>query len=76
MVVSGLPVRNGTEHVRQIARMSLRILSQVQQFTVRHMPETRLQARIGIHSGILEKCVTQAYALSRNTIFTLNIWTF
>ena len=52
MVVSGLPVRNGNEHVRQIARMSLRILEQVQQFTIRHQPDTPLRARIGIHSGL------------------------
>ena len=51
MVVSGLPVRNGNEHVRQIARMSIRILEQVQQFTIRHQPDTPLRARIGIHSG-------------------------
>ena len=51
MVVSGLPVRNGKEHVRHIARMSLRILEQVQEFTIRHQPETPLRARIGIHSG-------------------------
>ena len=52
MVVSGLPVRNENEHVRQIARMSLSILEQVQRFTIRHQPETPLQARIGIHSGL------------------------
>ncbi|KAH3797191.1 hypothetical protein DPMN_150767 [Dreissena polymorpha] len=32
MVVSGLPERNGIDHVRQIARMSLTILSNVRQF--------------------------------------------
>ena len=51
MVVSGLPIRNANEHVREIARMSLRILQQLQQFVIRHQPETPLQARIGIHSG-------------------------
>ena len=53
MVVSGLPVRNGHEHVRQIARMSLKILEQVALFSIRHQPHTALQARIGIHSGLL-----------------------
>ena len=47
-------MRNGDEHVRQIARMSLTILEKVQQFTIRHMPETPLKARIGIHSGASE----------------------
>ena len=51
MVVSGLPVRNGNEHARQIARMSLSILVQVRQFTIRHRPETPLKVRIGIHTG-------------------------
>ena len=46
MVVSGLPVRNGNEHARQIARMSLSILVQVRQFTIRHRPETPLKVRI------------------------------
>ena len=52
MVVSGLPVRNGNEHARHIARMSLRILTQVNQFTIRHLPEIPLRVRIGIHSGV------------------------
>ncbi|XP_069121985.1 atrial natriuretic peptide receptor 1-like [Argopecten irradians] len=51
MVVSGLPVRNGTEHVRQIARMSLSILENVVKFKIRHKPDAILRARIGIHSG-------------------------
>ncbi|XP_021340544.1 atrial natriuretic peptide receptor 1-like [Mizuhopecten yessoensis] len=51
MVVSGLPVRNGSEHVRQIARMSLGILENVSKFKIRHKPDAILRARIGIHSG-------------------------
>ena len=52
MVVSGLPIRNGDEHVCQIARMSLKILDHVLQFTIPHMPDTPLQTRIGLHSGL------------------------
>ena len=52
MVVSGLPIRNANEHVREIARMSLQILRQLQQFVIQHQPETALKARIGIHSGL------------------------
>ena len=55
MVVSGLPVRNGNEHARHIARMSLRILAQVNQFTIRHLPEIPLRVRIGIHSGVYHR---------------------
>lgn len=52
MVVSGLPVSNGEEHVRQIARLSLKILEKLKYFKVRHRPETTVQARIGMHSGV------------------------
>ncbi|XP_067144497.1 atrial natriuretic peptide receptor 1-like isoform X1 [Centruroides vittatus] len=51
MVVSGLPERNGNEHARQIARMSLSLRSAIKQFKIRHKPERKLQLRIGIHSG-------------------------
>ena len=53
MVTSGLPIRNGYEHARQIARMSLKIVEEVQQFIIRHQPDTPLRVRIGIHSGIV-----------------------
>ena len=52
MVVSGVPVRNGHMHAIEIAEMSLHILRAVdEQFVIRHMPETKLQIRIGLHSG-------------------------
>ena len=51
MVVSGLPIRNGDQHAGEIASMSLHLLSAILSFTIRHMPETKLQLRIGIHSG-------------------------
>ncbi|XP_052261252.1 atrial natriuretic peptide receptor 1-like [Dreissena polymorpha] len=51
MVASGLPERNGNEHVRQIALMSLEIVHSVCQFVIRHQPEVPLRARIGLHSG-------------------------
>lgn len=54
MVVSGLPERNGDEHVRQISRMALNIVHNVRQFTIRHQPCTPLKTRIGIHSGTNE----------------------
>ena len=53
MVVSGLPVRNSDEHVRQISRMSLRILEQIQHFKIRHQPDSVLRTRIGLHTGKL-----------------------
>ncbi len=52
MVVSGLPVRNGQSHAREIARMSLRLLEAVKTFKIRHRPNEQLELRIGIHTGI------------------------
>uniref|UniRef100_A0A8C1VUB6 Guanylate cyclase n=1 Tax=Cyprinus carpio TaxID=7962 RepID=A0A8C1VUB6_CYPCA len=51
MVVSGLPVRNGKLHAREIARMSLALLEAVHSFQIRHRPDQQLRLRIGIHSG-------------------------
>ncbi|XP_062302021.1 atrial natriuretic peptide receptor 1 [Osmerus eperlanus] len=51
MVVSGLPVRNGKQHGREIARMSLSLLEAVKTFRIRHRPNQQLRLRIGIHSG-------------------------
>ncbi|OCT66711.1 hypothetical protein XELAEV_18042962mg [Xenopus laevis] len=51
MVVSGLPVRNGKLHAREIARMSLALLDAVRSFKIRHRPNQQLRLRIGIHTG-------------------------
>ncbi|XP_072249554.1 atrial natriuretic peptide receptor 1-like [Leuresthes tenuis] len=51
MVVSGLPVRNGKLHGREIARMALALLDAVRTFKIRHRQEQQLKLRIGIHSG-------------------------
>ncbi|KAI0240857.1 Atrial natriuretic peptide receptor 1 [Lamellibrachia satsuma] len=51
MVVSGLPIRNGNTHAREIARMSLKLLSSIDSFEVPGLPDYKLQLRIGLHSG-------------------------
>ncbi|XP_041481819.1 atrial natriuretic peptide receptor 1-like [Lytechinus variegatus] len=51
MVVSGLPIRNGTAHAREIAQMSLALLGAVKSFKIRHRPNEQLKLRAGIHSG-------------------------
>ena len=51
MVVSGLPVRNGPNHAREISRMSLRILQAVNTFQIKHKPDQQLKIRIGLHTG-------------------------
>ena len=54
MVVSGLPVRNGPNHSREIARMSLSILEAVNTFVIKHKPDIKLEIRIGLHTGVVE----------------------
>lgn len=51
MVVSGLPIRNGTRHAGEIASMALDILQAVKNHTIAHRPNERLKLRIGIHTG-------------------------
>ena len=51
MVVSGLPVRNGKLHAREVARMALALLDAVRSFRIRHRPQQQLKLRIGIHTG-------------------------
>lgn len=51
MVASGLPIRNGTKHVEEIATMSLHFLSAMTSFKIGHMPNEKLRLRIGIHTG-------------------------
>lgn len=51
MVVSGLPVRNGSRHAYHIARMSLALLNAVKDFKISHKPDEPLMLRIGIHTG-------------------------
>lgn len=52
MVVSGLPVRNGISHAREIARMSLALREAVLKFRIRHLPGAQLKLRIGMHTGL------------------------
>ena len=51
MVVSGLPIRNGKQHAKEIALMSLHLLDSVKHFEIRHKPEQQLELRIGCHTG-------------------------
>ncbi|OWA52162.1 Atrial natriuretic peptide receptor 2 [Hypsibius exemplaris] len=51
VIVSGLPHRNGQQHAGEIAKLALTLRETMLTFTVRHMPEKRLQLRIGLNSG-------------------------
>ncbi|XP_047143236.1 atrial natriuretic peptide receptor 1 isoform X1 [Hydra vulgaris] len=50
MVVSGLPIRNGTHHVKEIALFAIAILQKVKTFKIQPSQEPLL-VRIGIHTG-------------------------
>ncbi|RUS86795.1 hypothetical protein EGW08_005455, partial [Elysia chlorotica] len=51
MVVSGLPQRNGSLHVMEIALMALELLRVTRAFVIPHIPDKAVQLRIGCHSG-------------------------
>ncbi len=51
MVASGLPIRNGNDHAKEIALMAINLRKAVSAFKIRHMPKRKLQLRIGVHSG-------------------------
>lgn len=52
MVVSGIPIRNGSTHSYNIAAMSLKLLEAVKHnFVIPHRPNEKLKLRIGLHTG-------------------------
>uniref|UniRef100_A0A8C6BT35 Guanylate cyclase n=1 Tax=Monodon monoceros TaxID=40151 RepID=A0A8C6BT35_MONMO len=51
MVARGLPVRNGTQHVDEIATTSLHFLSATIRFQIGHMPEDKVKLWTGLHTG-------------------------
>ncbi|XP_022109306.1 atrial natriuretic peptide receptor 1-like [Acanthaster planci] len=51
MVVSGVPVRNGNVHAREIGNMALALIQAVDSFKIRHKRDRKLQLRAGIHTG-------------------------
>ncbi|CAO4378661.1 unnamed protein product [Caenorhabditis nigoni] len=51
LCVSGLPHRNGNEHIRHIAKMALGFLTSLKFFRVQHLPNERINLRIGINCG-------------------------
>ncbi|KAI6238685.1 Guanylate cyclase [Aphelenchoides fujianensis] len=50
-VVSGIPRRNGHSHVRAIADMALEFRLAIHSLRLPHLPDQRIQMRMGIHSG-------------------------
>ena len=71
--VSGLPVRNGTQHAGEIAYMSLHLLEAVKMFRIRHRPTDSLLLRVGIHSGkLLTPCtyIPEIYGVHYGKLLT------
>ncbi|PAV60114.1 hypothetical protein WR25_10286 [Diploscapter pachys] len=54
LCVSGLPHRNGNEHARHVALMSLQLIKELVDFRVPHLPTERINIRIGVHC-VVEK---------------------
>ncbi|PIC23996.1 hypothetical protein B9Z55_017495 [Caenorhabditis nigoni] len=61
LCVSGLPNRNGVEHIRQIVEMALGFLEYCDKFRMPHLPRERVELRVGINSG---PCVAGVVGLS------------
>ena len=51
MIVSGMPIRNGLRHAKEMASISLELRKCVNAFKIEHLPEESLKLRIGLHSG-------------------------
>ncbi|XP_055899776.1 atrial natriuretic peptide receptor 2-like isoform X2 [Biomphalaria glabrata] len=51
MLASGLPTRNGAQHIKEIANVALELLASTVNFTIPHLPDRKLKIRIGIHTG-------------------------
>ncbi len=52
MVVGGITEKSeALKHAGEVSTMALDLLSTVSNFKIRHRPNTKLQLRIGIHSG-------------------------
>ncbi|EYC20227.1 hypothetical protein Y032_0022g519 [Ancylostoma ceylanicum] len=51
LCVSGLPNRNGQEHVKEISSMSLAFMKSLLGFRIPHLPNEILNLRIGFHTG-------------------------
>ncbi|KIH59802.1 hypothetical protein ANCDUO_09958 [Ancylostoma duodenale] len=54
LCVSGLPHRNGNEHAKEIAEMSFSLLRAIRVFRIPHLPDEKINIRVGLHTGITE----------------------
>ena len=58
IVVSGVPVKNGNRHAREIASMALELIAGIEGFEIDHIPGSYLKMRVGLHSGPCVAAIT------------------
>ncbi|GMS93596.1 hypothetical protein PENTCL1PPCAC_15771, partial [Pristionchus entomophagus] len=51
LCVSGLPHRNGNEHIKEICSMSLAFMASLKHFNIPHLPKEQINLRVGINTG-------------------------
>ncbi|EYC08171.1 hypothetical protein Y032_0067g3 [Ancylostoma ceylanicum] len=51
LCVSGLPHRNGNEHAKEVAEMSFELLRAIRTFRIPHLPNEKINIRVGLHTG-------------------------
>ncbi|KJH42826.1 adenylate/guanylate cyclase catalytic domain protein [Dictyocaulus viviparus] len=51
LCASGVPVRNGNEHAKEVAEMSFELLRDIKEFRIPHLPNERVNIRVGLHTG-------------------------
>ncbi|KAJ1374223.1 Receptor-type guanylate cyclase gcy-22 [Parelaphostrongylus tenuis] len=51
LCVSGLPIRNGLEHIKEICDLSLELVAGLRNFRISYLPTEKMNIRVGIHSG-------------------------
>eukprot|EP01135_Chromosphaera_perkinsii_P001195 Nk52_evm6s161 gene=Nk52_evmTU6s161 len=51
MIVSGLPTRNGNDHIANISLTALHLMANMTDFQIPHLPGKMCQLRVGIHTG-------------------------
>ncbi|VDL82634.1 unnamed protein product [Nippostrongylus brasiliensis] len=51
LCASGVPIRNGLEHIREICNLALELVIGLKEFRVPHLPHECISIRVGIHSG-------------------------